>query len=414
MSVTEKAFVLIKDIQNQSLLTGVYQPLVDLILESQENVFHTCTSLDELMQQLDIQENTAAILCLLTNKISITTINLEQTFAQISEFISECADAQVKALPNLFSALCRFFTDKLIESKQYLRGVDPLCKAITKAQNAPTQLTSIHCDLLKLCLLSKCLKPALAFLDVDISDISREADTFDVKYYLLYYYYGGIIYATFRNFERSLFFLTSAISVTGIAISEIVVEAYKKYILVSLLVHGKVGLPPKQNANYLSRCIRPLSVAYTELASAYSEDNAEDLEKTFMKYHHVYERDTNVGLVKQVMASMVKVKIQKLTKTFMTLSFGDMATRVNLAAGEAEAESIILQMIEDEEIFASINQQDGNVLFLDKPEKYNSPAMYRLLEQELQKCVKLNEKLKELDQDIALMPKYQKLRAALD
>lgn len=40
--------------------------------------------------------------------------------------------------------------------------------------------------------------------------------------------------------------------------------------------------------------------------------------------------------------------------------------------------------------------------------------MYRLLEQELQKCVKLNEKLKELDQDIALMPKYQKLRAALD
>ncbi len=87
MSVTEKAFVLIKDIQNQSnflklpeedckiliffththlgLLTGVYQPLVDLILESQENVFHTCTSLDELMQQLDIQENTAAILCLL-------------------------------------------------------------------------------------------------------------------------------------------------------------------------------------------------------------------------------------------------------------------------------------------------------------------------------------------------------------
>lgn len=241
--------------------------------------------------------------------------------------------------------MCRFLTEKLIESKQYLRGVDLLCKAVTKTQKNLSQLTSIHCDLLKLCLLSKCLKPALAFLDVDISDISREADTFDVKYYLLYYYYGGIIYATFRNFERALFFLTGAISVTGIAISEIVVEAYKKYVLVSLLVHGKVGLPPKQNANYLNRCIRPLSVAYTDLATAYAEDSVEELEKVFNKYQHIYERDTNVGLVKQVITSMVKVKIQKLTKTFMTLSFGDMATRVNLAGGEAEAETIILQMV---------------------------------------------------------------------
>lgn len=40
--------------------------------------------------------------------------------------------------------------------------------------------------------------------------------------------------------------------------------------------------------------------------------------------------------------------------------------------------------------------------------------MYRLIEQELQKCIKLNEKLKELDQDIALMPKYQKMRATID
>lgn len=39
--------------------------------------------------------------------------------------------------------------------------------------------------------------------------------------------------------------------------------------------------------------------------------------------------------------------------------------------------------------------------------------MYRLIEQELQKCMKLNEKLEVLDQDIAMMPKYQKLRSTL-
>ena len=62
----------------------------------------------------------------------------------------------------------------LVESKHYLKGVDLLCKAITKIQQQPSQLLSIHSDLFKLCLLSKNIKPALQFLDVDISDISKE------------------------------------------------------------------------------------------------------------------------------------------------------------------------------------------------------------------------------------------------
>jgi hypothetical protein len=39
--------------------------------------------------------------------------------------------------------------------------------------------------------------------------------------------------------------------------------------------------------------------------------------------------------------------------------------------------------IEDGEIFASINQRDGMVVFLDNPEKYNSPAMYRQIEDDV-------------------------------
>jgi COP9 signalosome complex subunit 3 len=39
--------------------------------------------------------------------------------------------------------------------------------------------------------------------------------------------------------------------------------------------------------------------------------------------------------------------------------------------------------IEDGEIFATINQKDGMVIFHDDPEKYNSPAMLRRLEEEV-------------------------------
>lgn len=67
--------------------------------------------------------------------------------------------------------------------------------------------------------------------------------------------------------------------------------------------------------------------------------------------------------------------------------------------------------IENGEIFAQINQKDGMVEFHDNPEKYDSLQMYKMIEEQINKCMCLNEKLKTLDQDIAINPKYiQKMR----
>lgn len=62
----------------------------------------------------------------------------------------------------------------MVERRQAFRGIDLLMKAITKIQLHPAQLTSIHADLCQLCLLAKCVKPALTFLDIDITEISKE------------------------------------------------------------------------------------------------------------------------------------------------------------------------------------------------------------------------------------------------
>jgi len=49
---------------------------------------------------------------------------------------------------------------------------------------------------------------------------------------------------------------------------------------------------------------------------------------------------------------------------------------------KVECQFVFLQ-IEDGEIFATINQKDGMVIFHDDPEKYNSPVMLRQLEEEV-------------------------------
>lgn len=51
-----------------------------------------------------------------------------------------------------------------------------------------------------------------------------------------------------------------------------------------------------------------------------------------------------MGLAKQVVASLYKKNIQRLTKTFLTLSLSDVASRVQLN-GPAEAEKYVLHMV---------------------------------------------------------------------
>lgn len=55
-------------------------------------------------------------------------------------------------------------------------------------------------------------------------------------------------------------------------------------------------------------------------------------------------QDSNLGLAKQCLVSLHKKNIQRLTKTFLTLSLEDMTERVKLSSVE-EAESYILRMV---------------------------------------------------------------------
>jgi COP9 signalosome complex subunit 3 len=121
-------------------------------------------------------------------------------------------------------------------------------------------------------------------------------------------------------------------------------EAYKKFILVSLLLHGKVGLLPKFTSGVVGRYLKPMSAAYNDLATAYATNSSAELQKVVAKHTDIFTRDTNLGLVKQVVASVSRKNIQRLTKTFLTLSLTDMANRVHLSGGR-EAEEYVLHMV---------------------------------------------------------------------
>ncbi|CAB3987471.1 COP9 signalosome complex subunit 3 [Paramuricea clavata] len=387
------------------------QQLSELLNKNTDQLLQNATNIDQVVGALDPEQHSLAFLALLSLKVTFPNPgDFELLYMQIQQCVNMCPAEQIQLLKVQLCQLCHYLTSQLLEKKQPLKGIKILAMAITKLQTSPLQLTSVHADLMQLCLVAKCFKPALPFLEEDIAEIIKESSQdppSDVRQFLLYYYYGGMIYTALKNFDRALFFYEIAITTPASDISYIMLNAYKKFILVSLLEHAKIINLPKYTSHVVMKYLKPLSSPYHDLADAYASRNPSSVNAVVAKNVDHFTADTNMGLVKQVMTSLYKVTIKRLTKTFLTLSLNDMANRVGLDNTE-EAERYVLQMIEDGEIYASINQKDGMVSFHNNPEKYNDPRMLKRLDDQIRAYQSLDDKLHSMDSMLALNPQYIK------
>ncbi|KAJ6886306.1 hypothetical protein NC651_026863 [Populus alba x Populus x berolinensis] len=73
-----------------------------------------------------------------------------------------------------------------------------------------------------------------------------------------------------------------------------------------------------------------------------------------------------------------------MSQTYLTISLQDIAKIVQLSSPK-EAEMHVLQMIEDGEIYATINQKDGMVRFLEDPKQYKNYEMIEHIDSSIQR-----------------------------
>lgn len=406
--------------------SGNFDVLVEQLNESIELLTKNSNILDNVLETLDIQQHSLGVMYVLLAKFSNalnaqnSTTDPAQLIKLFKDFITLCNGEQVRFASHSYYELCHFFTTYILRQPSCIHGIKILAHAVDKIRLFDSQLTAVHADLCLLSLQAKCFKTALKFLDIDITSIATDGSSnrgsflatlqdsnHDVKYFLLYYYYGGMIYTAVKNYERALYFFEVAVSTPAMAMSHIMLESYKKFILVSLILHGKILTIPKYSSQVVSRFMKPLSQAYHDLATAYVSSSSEDLRTVVIKYSEVFIRDVNMGLVKQVQSSLYKKNIQRLTKTFLTLSLPDVASRVQLATA-AEAEKYILHMIKAGEIYATINQKDGMVVFKDDPEKYNTPEMFLKVQQDMSGVMEIIKQINKMEEEIVLNPLYVK------
>ncbi|KAL4186025.1 hypothetical protein AMTRI_Chr09g12180 [Amborella trichopoda] len=296
----------------------------------------------------------------------------------VATFITSCSVEQIRLAPDKFISLCKRFKDQVLQLQAPMQGIAPMRTAIRKLQSSAEHLTSLHSDFLLLCIVAKCYKAGLSIMEDDIFEVDQPKDFF------LYCYYGGILNIGQKRFRKALEYLHHAITAPMTVLNTVAVEAYKKYILVSLIHTGQ---------------------AYIDLANSYATGKISEVEKCLETHVDKFKLDVNLGLVKQVVLSLYKRNIQRLTQTYLTLSLQDIASTVQLETSK-QAELHVLQMIHGGEIFASINQKDGMVSFHEDPEQYKTSEMIEHIDSSIRRIMLLSKKLSAVDEHISCDAAY--------
>lgn len=259
--------------------------------------------------------------------------------------------------------------------------------------------------LVQSCITAKCYKAAIPILDHFAIQIESDVTGIESVDTRLYFYYGGICYVGMKKYNKALEFFEAVISAPAVVISAIMVEAYKKYVLISLCHKGELGNLPRYTNSSLVRLFKQLCPGYEEFLTSFQTRSVEDLHKVAENHAEHFIKDGNMGLVKQTIQALYRQNIQRLTKTYITLSLQNITEQVNLPNPD-ETERRVFRMIQQNEVFATINQKDGMVEFLENPEQYSNNKTLNYLDKQIHGGITLTKVVKRIDEEIALDGKY--------
>ncbi|QSS63853.1 hypothetical protein I7I51_00913, partial [Histoplasma capsulatum] len=250
--------------------------------------------------------------------------------------------------------LALLYSSTLLITLKPLLALRPLKHAILRLDPSSSTFTSLHTTFVRLCLQSRSYLNALDILDKPIYHFPTASDKQFIKRsqllpcqqyessmsfittasglpgkinhrsYLEYFLYGAMVYMGLRKWDAAIHFLEVVISApTTNSVSIIMVEAYKKWVLLGLLETGKPLSMPKTVTPFTAKAYRSLAKPYDALADIFKSGNLSRLQAEITAGERIWLNDNNMGLVSQVLAAYQRFSIVKLEKTFASLSIPD-------------------------------------------------------------------------------------------
>ena len=159
-----------------------------------------------------------------------------------------------------------------------------------------------------------------------------------MEFVLQYLYYAGFVCIGLQRFERALEFFEQCIAVPSwYVVSAFAVEAYKKYILVSLILYGELKRDP--GAKWHHRHFASVQ-PYQDLVKWIQMDTGQVQKE---QQNNGFVNDGNCELVQLFVKKLPQFRVKRLSGIYSKLSLVSLAQRTGLTAPQVE--SLLLQMV---------------------------------------------------------------------
>ena len=165
-----------------------------------------------------------------------------------------------------------------------------------------------------------------------------------------------------RRYKDAMFFLEVVLTAPAIqnAASSLMIEAYKKWLLIGLLIHGNTPSLPKTVGQNAIKHIRALGKPYECVADAFKAGNIDQLRAEIEAGNVLWQDDENYGLMVEVYQGFRKFAVLKLGRTFAALSIAEVARRTSPDPSNLEETKAYLQALIGSGALNAVVTDDGN------------------------------------------------------
>ena len=274
--------------------------------------------------------------------------------------LNEFDPVQVRYAGLLFRKITEIVVTGAEQTGNVIPAIQLLYTVILRLDPSSSTLTSTHFSYIHLCLATKMFSEGAAILDKHIYHIPQTVDKataqrsyqylcsdhessavyltpsigltnrLEYRDYLEYYLYGGMIYMGLRDWEKALFFFEVVlVAPTANTASMIMVEAYKKWLLVGLLINGKAPPPPKAANPSAMKTIKAIAKPYECLVEGFKSKSLVRLQWEIREGQDFWRQDCNYGLVFEVLEAFRKFSVLQLGETFEAISVAEIARRTS-------------------------------------------------------------------------------------
>ncbi|CAG9464406.1 unnamed protein product [Pedinophyceae sp. YPF-701] len=345
-------------------------------------------------------------------------------------FITSCPGPTFRAIPACLATVCRAYALHCLVGNQPMQAVPVLRIAMEKLQQRgeggsrdATLLTPMHGLILRACVHAADPAAAGDVVRDTVFDADPAASGVAVTDVLLYGTYGGMAALALEDYPRASELFLVAATVPAQVTSAMMVEAYKKYTLTSLLhedantpAQGSSGGGPRlgssgpwlmaasnSGAKSLSRHV----TQYTDLASAFRSGDVARMERVLQENAPLFEEEGNWGLASLCWERLAVRKLRALPCIYASIPLDQAASRVGLKTA-AEARELVHRVMAAGQLSAEI---DGDVLrFRGGAPGDEGAAGYADVEAELQRRLEearvLTARVAELDHAVSLDKPY--------